>query len=167
MKKLIMKKVGATNKSQLTNLKAHLYKELLSSLRLLKTTENTDLQLSEHLDHARLLYNKGLKLQSLRTLEKAKEIAKANHKFNFLAQVISLEKKIETLHITRSTLEKTELLTLEATEISGHIDRVTKLSNLALLLYRWYVKNGHARNEEDEKAVKFFSKTTCRPIAMK
>ena len=42
-------------------------------------------------------------------------------------------------------------MTEEALEISGHIDRVTSLSNLALLLYRWYVMYGHARNEQDEK----------------
>ena len=158
--KLLLKKLDAIPKSQLYNLKAHLYKQLLASLRLLKTTDNTDLKLSEHLDNARLLYNKGLKLQSLHILERAKELAKANHKFNFLVQVLSLEKKIETLHITRSSLEKTEILAQEARENSEHIDRVTRLSNLALLLYRWYVKNGHARNDKDQKEVDTFFKTS-------
>ncbi len=158
--KLLLKKLPFVTKPQLANLKTHLYKQLLASLRLLKSTENIDLQLSEHLDDARLLYNKGLKLQSLKILEKAKEIAKANHKFNFLAQVISLEKKIETLHITRSSTDKTATLAAEALQISGHIDRVTRLSNLALLLYRWYIKNGHARNEMDGNDLKkFFSQS--------
>lgn len=163
--KILLKKLPGIEKPQLANLKTHLYKQILSALRLLKTTENTDLQLSEHLDHARLLYNKGLKLQALKILEKAKELAIANQKFNFLAQVISLEKKIETLHITRSSLEKTEILADEALEISGHIDRVTRLSNLALLLYRWYVKYGHARNVQDEQAIKDFFKSNLPPNA--
>ncbi|HVZ55206.1 MAG TPA: hypothetical protein VG870_00990 [Chitinophagaceae bacterium] len=154
--KLLLRKLPGVTKPQLANLKTHLYRQILAALRLLKTTENTDLQLSEHLDYARLLYNKGLKLQSLKILERAKELARNNQKFNFLAQVISLEKKIETLHITRSSLEKTELLAREALEISGHIDRVTRLSNLALLLYRWYVKFGHARNELDEQDIRSF-----------
>jgi hypothetical protein len=152
--KLLLKKLPQVTKPQLANLKTHLYKQLLAALRLLKTTENIDLQLSEHLDNARLLYNKGLKIQALKILEKAKELARANQKFNFLVQVISLEKKIETLHITRSTTDKTEMLAAEAMEISSHIDRVTRLSNLALLLYRWYVINGHARNKEDEKDIR-------------
>ncbi len=63
--KILLKRLPFT-KSQLSNLKTHLYKQLLASLRLLKTTENTDLQLSEHMDNARLLYNKGLKHQSLK-----------------------------------------------------------------------------------------------------
>ncbi len=154
--KFLLKKLPGVTKPQLANLKTHLYKQLLASLRLLKTTENIDLQLSEHLDYARLLYNKGLKLQALKILEKAKDLARSNQKFNFLAQVISLEKKIETLHITRSSTEKTQTLAAEAMEISDHIDRVTRLSNLALLLYRWYVLNGHARNETDEKDIRKF-----------
>ncbi len=152
----LLKSLSDITKPQLSNLKAHLYKQLLASLRLLKTNDNIDLKLSEHLDNARLLYNKGLKIQSLHILEKAKEMAKANQKMNFLVQLISLEKKIETLHITRSTLEKTLTLSEESADISAHIDRVTRLSNLALLLYRWYVKNGHARNEQDEEGIREF-----------
>lgn len=154
--KVLFKRLPDVQKAQLANLKTHLYKELLASLRLLKATENIDLQLSEHLDNARLLYNKGLKLQSLKILEKAKEIARSHQKLNALAQVLSLEKKIEILHITRSSTDKTDQLSKESLEISTHIDRVTKLSNLTLLLYRWYVINGHARNEEDEKDIKTF-----------
>ena len=155
----LLKKLTDNSKTKLANLKTHLYKEVLASLRLLKTGENVDLQLSEHLDNARLLYNKGLKQQSLRIIEKAKELARANQKFNTLVQIISLEKKIETLHITRSTTDKTEQMAREALDVSRHIDRVTRLSNLALLLYRWYVINGHARNEEDEKDIKDFFKS--------
>ena len=158
--RLLLKNLGDITKPQLSNLKTHLYKQLLASLRLLKTNENIDLKLSEHLDNARLLYNKGLKIQSLHILERAKELARTNQKMNFLVQAISLEKKIETLHITRSTLEKTQMIADESIEISGHIDRVTRLSNLALLLYRWYVQNGHARNEEDEKDIRNFFKSS-------
>lgn len=155
---MVLKKMKGITKTQLANLKTHLYKQLLASLRLLKMGDNIDLQLSEHLDEARILYNKGLKIQSLKILEKAKELAKANQKFNTLVQIISLEKKIETLHITRSSTEKTEQLAQEALEVSSHIDRVTRLSNLALLLYRWYILNGHSRNDEDEIDIKTYFK---------
>ena len=156
--KLLLRKLSNIEKPQLANLKTHLYKQIMSSLRLLKNNDNIDLQLNEQLDYARILYNKGLKHQSLRTLERVKEIARNNYKFSFLTQVISLEKKIETLHITRSTLEKTANLAKEALEVTDHISRVARLSNLALLLYGWYVKNGHARNEDDEVDVKQFFK---------
>jgi hypothetical protein len=156
--RIILKKIPSLTKPQLANLKTHLYKEVLASLRLLRASDNIDLQLSELLDHARILYNKGLKIQSLRILEKAKEQARHHSKFNTLVQILSLEKKIEILHITRSPVEKTQLLAEESSEIGRHIDRVTRLSNLALLLYRWYVLNGHSRDKEDEKDIRAYFK---------
>jgi hypothetical protein len=154
--RVLLKKLPSIQKPQLNNIKTHLYKQLLASLRDLKSTDTLELQLSEQLDNARILYNKGLKHQSLKILERAREIAKANGKFNYLAQVISLEKKIETLHITRSIQEKAEKLSQEALEIASHIDRVTRLSNLALQLYSWYTKHGHTRNEKDETGIRQF-----------
>jgi tetratricopeptide (TPR) repeat protein len=156
---VLLKKLKGVTKTQLANLKNHLYKQVMASLRLLKTSDNIDLQLSEYLDNARILYNKGLKIQALRVLEKAKELARANQKFNTLVQLLSLEKKIESLHITRTSAEKTQQIAEDAQEIAGHIDRVTKLSNLALLLYRWFVLHGHARNKEDEKELVTFFKS--------
>ena len=154
--RLIFRRIKSLDKSKLANLKTHLNKQLLASLRLLKSKDSIDLQLSEHLDNARILYNKGLKLQSLKILERAKELARSNQKFNTLVQLISLEKKIEILHITRSSTEKTESLARESEEVSGHIDRVTRLSSLALLLYRWYVIHGHTRNEKEEEELERF-----------
>ena len=128
---ILFKKIPSLNKSKLANLKSHLYSELLASLRLLKSRENVDLQLREHLDDARILYNKGLKLQSLRILEKAKELARTNQKVNTLVQLISLDKKIETLHITRSSTEKTQQLaeTMSQTFFNGLNPQITFLFN--------------------------------------
>ena len=113
-------------KTQLANLKTHLYKQMLASLRLLKRTENIDLQLSEHLDNARILYNKGLKIQSLRILERAKELARANQKFNTLVQLFHWKKKLKHCILPEALLIKQKQLAEEALEISGHIDRVTQ-----------------------------------------
>lgn len=156
--KVLLKKLAGTEKRQLYNLKTHLYKEILASLRLLKSADSIDLQLHEQFDYAHILYKKGLFLQSLKILEKAKEMAKSNHKYNFLTQVISLEKRIETLHITRTMRHRAEELSEEAMEITTRNQMVARLSNLALQMYSWYTRNGHARNEEDEKGVKEFLK---------
>ena len=156
--KLILKKLSGIEKPQFANLKVHLYKELLASLRLLKSTDSIDLQLHEQLDYARILYNKGLYLQSLKILERAKDLAKNYHQESFLIQVISLEKKIETLHITRSGDGAADKLTAEANEVNKQRIEITALSNLALQLYQWYVKHGHARNAKDENGVKQFFK---------
>ena len=155
---LLLKKLPGITKSRLYNLKTHLYKQVLASLRLLKTTESIDLQLTEQFDHAHILYKKGLFHHSLRILERVKETARAHQKFNFLPQAIALEKRIESLHITRSMGDKARLLSDEANETNRRIDAATRLSNLALQLYGWYVEHGHARDEDDEKHIRQFMK---------
>jgi hypothetical protein len=103
--------------------------------------------------------------QSLRIIERVKETARANQKFNFFPQVLALEKRIEGLHITRSIQDRAESLSAESTQIIRHIDMVARLSNLALKLYSWYVEQGHARNEEDEKDIRRFMKESLPPDA--
>jgi hypothetical protein len=155
----LFKRSKSLKKPQLSNAKAHLYREILSSLRLIRNDENIDIQLHEQLDHARILYNKGLYLQSLRVLDKIKENAKAHNQITFLLQVLFFEKTIEALHITRSMQDRADRLTAEVDAVNEHLGLVSKLSNLSLQLYSWYIRNGVARNEKDEKAVQeFFEK---------
>ena len=165
--KALLKKMTGVTKPQLANLKTHLYKQVLASLRLLKSADSLDLQLNEQFDYAHILYKKGLFSQSLRILDRAKDIAKTNQKFNFLPQLIALEKRIENLHITHSMRDRAEQLSTEANEVSRHIDMVARLSNLALQLYGWFIRNGHARNEKDEKGVKKFMKENLPADAWK
>ena len=146
---VLLRKATSLKKQQLSNTKAHLYKQVLASLRLLEN-KNIDIQLHEQLDNARILYNKGLYLQSLKVLDKTKETAKANNQISLLVQVLFLEKKIESLHITRSLKDRAAQLIGEADDVNEHLIRITKLSNLSLQLYSWYINNGHARNEKDE-----------------
>ncbi len=150
---LLLKKLRTIKKPQLSNVKVHLYKQLLASLRLLKSTESIDLQLNEQFDFAHILYKKGLYFHSLKILDKAKETAKANHKVNFLLQAITLEKRIETLHITGPTKARIVDLAEEINEVTSKIDTLSRLSNLTMLLYNWFIKNGHAKNKNDEKRI--------------
>lgn len=154
--KVLLKKLPSVQKTQLSNLKAHLYKQILASLRLLKSADSIDLQLNEQFDYAHILYKKGLFMHSLKILDKAKEVAKHHQKLTFLTQIIALEKRIESLHITRSMQDRAEVLSAEAIQVSTHIDMVARLSNLALQLYSWYIKNGHAKTAEDEKKIRDF-----------
>ena len=59
---------GIVKKQQLSNLKAHLYKQILISLRLNPVLKNVRIQIREQLDFATLLYQKGLYKQSLKVL---------------------------------------------------------------------------------------------------
>ena len=155
---VLLAKYPSIQKQQLSNLKAHLYQEILTSLRLLKQDKNIDLQLHEQLDFARILYNKGLYLQSLKMLDRIKELAKTNNQVTYIQQVLFLEKKIEGLHITRSIQNRAEMLCNEVDETNARLEVISSLSNIALLLYGWYIKNGLARNKADKTELKKYFK---------
>src|ERR1700694_4470212 len=106
----LLEKNKSIKKQQLSNAKAHLYRQILSSLRLIKNENNIDIQLHEQLDHERILYNKGLYLHSLTMLDRIKENAKAHNQTTFLLQVLCFEKKIEALHITRTMQDRADRL---------------------------------------------------------
>jgi hypothetical protein len=151
---LLLKKNTSISKNQISNLKAQLYRQVLSSLRIIKDEDNIDLQLHELLDHARLLYNKGLYLQSLKLLDRMKEMARANNQDTYVQQALFFEKKIEVLYITRSMQNRANQLTQESDLVNETLQLVNKLSNLSLQLYSWYIQNGHARNEKDVKEIR-------------
>lgn len=156
---VLLKKAPSISKQQLSNTKALLYKQILASLRLLDNGADIDIQLHEQLDYARILYKKGLYHQSLRLLDRIKETAKSHNQVTVLVQVIALEKKIESLHITRSMQDRADQLTNEANAVNGRLLMITQLSNLALQMYSWYIQNGHTRNEAEEIVLKdYFQK---------
>jgi tetratricopeptide (TPR) repeat protein len=164
---VLFKKNPTIKKQQLSNIKAHLYREVLASLRLLESEQNIDIQLHEQLDYARILYNKGLYLQSLKILDKIKETAKAHNQVSLLVQVIFLEKKIEALHITRSMQDRADQLTNEADKVNDRLLLITRLSNLSLQLYSWYIKSGHTRTEKEEAALTMYLQQHLPPDTSK
>jgi hypothetical protein len=152
----LLKKNKSIKKKQLSNIRAQLYKQILSSLRIIKDENNIDIQLHEQMDHARILYNKGLYLQSLKILDRMKELARTYHQLTYLQQVLFFEKKIEALFITRSMQDRADQLSAETDNTDAKLSSVNKLSNLSLQLYSWYIRHGHARNVKDENDVDQF-----------
>ncbi|NRB64074.1 MAG: hypothetical protein HRU40_13795 [Saprospiraceae bacterium] len=155
---LILKRLEGIKKRQLSNLKAHLYKQLLISLRLLSTKHVPDIQIRESVDYARVLYNKGLYRQSLDVLDKAKSKAKEGCYHAQSMEILEFEKHIEGQYITRSIEGRAEKLSKETSEVADIIYRENAYSNLSLQLYGLYLKVGYVRDEKDTIFVReFFS----------
>ncbi|PRX54560.1 hypothetical protein [Flagellimonas meridianipacifica] len=145
---------GIVKKAQLSNLKAHLYKQILVSLRLNPVNQNIRVQIREQLDFATILYQKGLYKQSLKILDKAKNFAIDNEEKNVAYEIVELEKIIETQYITRSIPARADELAVQAKELSEHNVMTSKLSNLSLQLYGMMLKVGYVRDDEDLRSVK-------------
>lgn len=145
---------GIVKKAQLSNLKAHLYKQILVSLRLNPVNQNIRVQIREQLDFATILYQKGLYKQSLKILDKAKSTAIVNEEKNIAYEIVELEKIIETQYITRSIPDRADELAVQAKELSAQNVMTSKLSNLSLQLYGIMLKVGYVRSDEDYVRVK-------------
>lgn len=155
----LLKKLPALKKGQLSNLKAHLMRQLLTSLRMLSLKKNEDIQIREVIDFARVLYDKGLYRPALDQLAKVKEKAFSNHALALRLEILDFEKLIEGQYITRSLEGRAEQLAEETLQLNQQINHTNRFSNLSIQMYGLYLKNGFARNEQDSaSAKKYFNK---------
>ena len=151
-------KSDVVKKQQLANVKAHLYKQLLISLKLNPLHQNIRSQIREQLDFASILYHKGLYKQGLKILDKAKELAIVNEEKNLAFEIVELEKIIEAQYITRSISTRADELIVQAEFLSELNVIASKLSNLSLQLYSIILKTGYVKNEQESKIVtKYFN----------
>ena len=159
-------------KAQLSNLKRHLYKQILISLRLIHISKSAHIEIRELMDFANILYRKGLYLQSLKILDKAKAQAQKIHNDLILLNIYEFEKIIESRHITRSGPEKiNDLLSQSEKQLKG-VSNLVKLTNLKIYLHGLYIQNGHIKSKEEhdqvdeifEKHISTIDITTLNPI---
>lgn len=157
---LALKRLPQLKKAQLSNLKAHLYKQVLTSLRLQHLARRPDSEVRELIDHAQILYQKGFYLQALRMLDKAKENARRLNADILTLAIVQFEKIIESQYITRSMDTRADELCNESIVLENRISGAIMYSNIALQLYSLYLKVGFVRDEKDYLFVKnfFYSK---------
>ena len=151
--KLILKSTSIS-KQQLSNIKAHLYKQILISLRLNPAHQGIPVQIREQFDFAYILYRKGLYKQSLKLLEKIKAMALHYEEKNVAYEILEMEKIIESQYITRSIHNRAEILIKQTEELSQLNAVSSKLSNLSLRMYGIFLKMGYARTQEEAQAIK-------------
>ena len=135
--------------SQLPNLKAHLYKQILQSLENYNPDDDIEIKIRELLNYTNILYNRSLYEQSLQMLEKARQLAEANDKILLLFEIVEFEKKLLTKSIQSDISEKVLTLVNESENILKSIRSTKIFQNLSIKLYSFYLQIGFIRNSED------------------
>ncbi|MCD8185802.1 MAG: hypothetical protein LUD68_04895 [Rikenellaceae bacterium] len=149
----VLKKCPVVKKEQLPNMKAHLYKQLLVSMRLLNVQHNVGMQIREQMDFARILYDKGQYKQSQKYLDRAKELALTHKEYVMALQIAETQKAIDSLYVTRSMVNKSTAMSKAASELVKVVFRVNELSNLSNMLYSLHLKLGYVRSEKDIEVI--------------
>ncbi len=149
---LVIKRLRLTS-GQYSNLKRHLYQQVLTSLRLIFINKEIDIELREQIDFSHILYGKGLYLDALRALERAKGRA-VEHKRDLLhLEILEFQKLIESRHITlsRQIDNKMDLLLNESAERSYSVLNTSELFNLNIQIHGRYIETGHSRTPQDRR----------------
>ncbi|MEM6878665.1 MAG: hypothetical protein AAF544_08910 [Bacteroidota bacterium] len=155
---LLLERLPVKNGGQLSNLKRHLYGEIMTSLRLLYINKEIDIELRQQIDYARILYGKGLYLDALRMLERSKQKA-VNHNQDILhLEILEFQKLIEARHVTRSrqVKDKMDLLLNESARRSVISLQTSELINVNIQIHGYYIDNGHCRSETELEQVDQF-----------
>lgn len=162
----VFQKIPTMKRTQLSNLKRHLYKQLLTSLRLIHIGKNVDIEIREQIDFAKILYGKGLFMQSLKILDRVKTLAFTHHQDLLHLEILENIKLIESRHITRSIENRAELLAEESQKRTKVLARTNQLSNLALKLYGFYLRIGHVKDEKGAYLVNELFKSNLPDLNM-
>lgn len=152
----LLKRLGNISKTQFSNAKRNLYTQIISSLRLLHKDKRANFKVREYIDYAYILYGKGLYIQALKILEKAKTIAKRHHLIYMQLTIVELQKTIETRHITRSGSNVAHELINESQMIQESANHLVKLSNLRIKMHSKYLEYGHVRNETEANDIEHY-----------
>ena len=143
----VYRKLNPKSKDQFTNAKRHLYSQILKSLRLQRADAD---KLRKRIDYALILYEKGMYYESLSILDNI-AISKPEHDNIHVLEVIELQKKIESRHITRSRLKNNKLdnLVKLSKTYSDLLSIETTMTNLSIEAQGAYIKWGFAKDEKD------------------
>jgi len=152
---MILKRFPELKGSTLSNHRSNLYEQLLSSLRLLHN-DDPKIRIKELITYAEVLHNKGLYKQSLAQLSKAKQLAVKNYMDILRLEVVELEKMIETRYVTGSSPGRAGELTAESQKLRKQFYSSGSWSDLALRLYDYYLKFGHAKSEKQQEEIEAY-----------
>ncbi|RPH32692.1 MAG: hypothetical protein EHM93_08205 [Bacteroidales bacterium] len=156
----ILEKEKELKPAQLSNLKAHLYKQILQSLRITNPENSIYLTIREMVDYTQLLYNRCLYDQSIKMLEKAKALAIKYDKNYLLYEILDLEKKLVTRFIKTNIEEHVTRLICEIDSLKDKLSNISDFSNLTLKLYSFYIKIGFIRNQKEFELANSFLYST-------
>ena len=154
--RIIVKGLKNISKAQYSNLKRHLYAQILASLRMLHKEKKVNFKVREFLDYAYILYGKGLYLPALKILSKARKLAQKHHLVYMQLTIVEFEKTIESRHITRSGSNKALELIGESEGIQKDADYLIKLSNVRLRVYAFYLQRGTVQSAEEAQEVRTY-----------
>lgn len=144
------------NPRQFSNLKAHLYKKILQSLKEYTASSNDDIQIREQVDYIQILFDRSLYLQSMQLLQKVKKAIRKSDNLELQLEVLKWEKHLLPYSIGKNNQKRVQQVVAESNAINLKLTRVNSLTNLMMELNAIYLKTGYIRDKEDHDNIHNF-----------
>ncbi len=150
----ILARTPGIRPQQWSNLKAYLYDKILHCMRAYHMHKNKNIQTRAHLDHAQILFDRGLYQLCLKSLRRAKKLSLKSDNLELRLEILKQEKNVVALGIGNEDPGKVDAIIQEVKEVNTRINNINVLSNIQVRLNNWYVKTGFVRKEEYLEEVK-------------
>lgn len=154
--KKILEKHKALNPAQFSNMKGHLYYQVLKSTKLCNSSGLENIKITELLDYGRILYNKCLYKECVKMIDKAKAMAEKNDRSVLLYEILELEKLVIPKTLESGNAERVEVLIERTNHVADSIRNINIFSNLSLRLNAFYVQTGFIKGPKDLELVSNF-----------
>ncbi len=149
----ILSKEPSIKRAQMSNLKAHLYKRILQSLRMFDNRNVKDIQIRELIDHAQILYNRSHYVQCVKMLQKAKKMAHKHHNLELLLEIYKWEKQVLSQTVGKGNQERVNAIITQVRDVNNRINNINSFSNILVKLNALYLRKGFVRNQRDFEKV--------------
>lgn len=136
-------------KQQLPNLKAHLYKQILTSLRMLGVQHSPLLEIREQIDFVKILFDKGLYAEAQKLLSKVEKRAVELELLPATLDIVELQRQLKVLSYSSEMTLAADATAKTAGEVSEKLANIATLSRLAVQCYALHQNLGFARSQKD------------------
>ncbi len=137
------------NPAQFSNLKAHLYRRLLQSLKEYSSASHEDITIREQIDHIQLLYERSLYHQSMQLLQKVKKSIRKSDNLELQLEILKWEKNLLPYSLGKNSWNRLRQIIDETNIVNERISRINLLTNISVELNTIYLKHGYVRNKTD------------------
>ena len=145
-------------KQQLPNLKAHLYKQILTSLRMLNVQHSAELQIREQIDFVKILFDKGLYAEAQKLLSRCESKARELEQWSALLDIVDLKRQLKVLSYSSEMNQVATKTARDSSEISTMVNNIAQLSLLSVQCYALHQNIGFARSQKDLDRLQNFFK---------
>lgn len=150
----ILSDLPEIRKAQLSNLKSHLYKRLLQSLRQYSQPSVNDIQIREMIDHAQVLFNRSLYDQCADMLVKAQKKAALTDNLELQLEILKWKKNVLSQTVGPGNEQRVNRIIADVEAVNQRINMINRFTNLGVQLNAVFFRSGYISNEEELQRIR-------------